>query len=87
MQFWRIELLWDLNGYAGFNVNAEIIGFPLFWQLIALLKATIWYFIIWAYKILSLWTILMEISSHNLFTNIGFGGPNIYLVRIQLSLL
>ena len=41
----------------------------------------------WAFNILCLRTsLLMGISSYNLFSDTGFGCPNIQLVRIELSL-
>jgi len=52
-------------------------------------NCTVWccHCISWAFKSLSLRTsLLMEISSHNLFSDTRFGGPNIQLVRIKLNL-
>ena len=44
-------------------------------------------FITQAFKSRSLRTsLMMEISSHNLFSDTSFGGPKIHLVRIKLSL-
>ena len=63
------------------------------WELQARLTLTVncnlrnCHFITGAFKCCSLWTsLMMEISSHNLFPDMGYGGPNIYLVRIELSL-
>jgi len=44
-------------------------------------------FIIHAFKSRSLWTfVMMDIGSHNPFSDTSFGGPNLHLVRIELNL-
>jgi len=63
---------------------AEDCRLALLWQLIALFIAD---FSLHELSRFSLSEFLwMEFGPHNLFSDMSFGGPNIHLVRIQLSL-